>query len=62
MSRSDKQIAAGQIRSLRAMRMKLIKMADEWDGVDGYNCTVLTELADQAERVALELMPDREEV
>lgn len=58
MSRTAKQLAAGQVRSLRAMREKLLTMADEWEGVDEYTRTCLTELADQAEHVALELLPD----
>lgn len=58
MSQTDKQLAAGQRRSLRAMRQKLLRMAEEWDGVDEYNRTQLTELADQAERVATEMVAD----
>lgn len=58
MSRTDKQIAAGQVRSLRTMRAKLLNMADEWEGLDEYARTCLTELAEQAEQVALNLLPD----
>lgn len=57
-ARTDKQIAAGQVRSLRSMRAKLLAMAGEWEGVDEYNVSTLTELADQAEQVALELIAD----
>lgn len=58
MSQTDKQLAAGQRRSLRAMRQKLLRMAEEWDGVDEFNRTQLTEMADQAERVATEMVAD----
>jgi hypothetical protein len=58
MSQTDKQLAAGQRRSLRAMRQKLLRMADEWDGVDEFNRTQLTELADLAERVGAEMVED----
>lgn len=58
MNRTDRQIAAGQVRSLRTMRGKLLTMADEWEGVDEYIRTCLTELADQAEQVSLELLGD----
>lgn len=54
-----KQIAAGQIRSLRAIREKLLKMAAQWDDVDQFNMTQLEELADQVERVAIEMVPDK---
>lgn len=58
MSQTDKQLAAGQRRSLRAMREKLLRMANEWDGVDQFNMAQLTDLADQAERVATEMVAD----
>ena len=58
MSQTDKQLAAGQRRSLRAMREKLLRMASEWDGVDQFNMAQLTDLADQAERVATEMVAD----
>jgi hypothetical protein len=54
------QIAAGQVRSLRAMRKKLLNMATQWDDVDQFNMSRLEELADQAERVATEMLPDEE--
>jgi hypothetical protein len=57
-ARTDKQIAAGQVRSLRSMRAKLLAMACQWDGVDEYNVTLLTELADRAEDVGTELLPE----
>lgn len=58
MSLTDKQIAGGQRRTLRAMRERLLRMADEWEGVDEYARTSLTDLADKAEEVALAITPD----
>lgn len=58
MSQTEKQLAAGQRRSLRAMRERLLVMAEAWDGVDEFNRTQLTELADQAQKVAQELVAD----
>lgn len=58
MSQSDRQIAGGQRRTLRAMREKLLKMADAWDGVDQFNQSQLVELADQAEKVGAEMVAD----
>lgn len=58
MSQTDKQLAGNQRRTLRSIRQKLLGMAQEWDGVDQFNLTQLTELADQAERVAAELVAD----
>lgn len=62
MSRSAKQIAAAQRRTLRATRERLLRMADEWDGVDEYARSVLTELADKAEEVAMAISPEAHEV
>lgn len=56
MSRSEKQLAAGQRRTLRAMRERLLRMAAEWGGVDQFNASALTGLADQAENVAVEMV------
>jgi hypothetical protein len=53
-----KQLAAGQVRSLRAMREKLLKMADQWEEFDEFNRTRLTELADLADEIGGELVPD----
>lgn len=58
MSRTDKQIAAGQLRSLRAMRAKLLTMSGEWEDLDQSNVAFLEELADQVEQVSLALLPD----
>lgn len=56
MSQSDKQLAGNQRRTLRAMRERLLKMASEWDGVDQFNMGQLTDLADQVEKVAAEMV------
>ena len=53
-----KQLAAGQVRSLRAMREKLLTMAEQWEGVDEFNRSRLTELADLADTVGSEFVPD----
>ncbi len=58
MSRTAAQLAAGQRRTLRAMRERLLSMADEWDGFDEYARTELTELADRAESVAVAITPE----
>lgn len=58
MALSEKQLAGNQRRTLRAMRVKLLNMADEWEGVDEYARTELTELADKAETVAVALTQD----
>lgn len=55
MAQSTRQQAANQRRTLATIRARLLQMAETWDGVDGYNVTVLTELADQAQKVAGEL-------
>lgn len=53
-----KQLAAGQVRTLRTMREKLLIMADQWEEVDEFNRTRLTELADLAEEIGTEFVPD----
>lgn len=55
---TNKQIAAGQIRSLRAIQKKLLNMADQWADVDEYCITQLMELANRTEEVAINLVPD----
>lgn len=55
---TSKQIAAGQVRSLRALRKKLLNMAAQWEDVDQFNMSQLEELADHAERIALEMLPE----
>lgn len=56
MSKTTRQIAAGHIRSLRAMRKKLLDMSYQWADVDEYNRSALSELADKTETVACELI------
>ncbi len=58
MSLTDKQLAGHQRRTLRSIRKRLLDMAGEWDGRDGFNVTQLTELADQAEKVATDMVDD----
>lgn len=40
------------------MRQQLLHMAGDWDGRDQFNVTQLTELADQAQQVATEMVSD----
>lgn len=58
MSQTERQLAGHQRRTLRKLREQLLRMADAWDGVDQFNMTQLTELADQAEQVATELVAE----
>lgn len=60
MSRSKKQIAAGHVRRLRTIRKKVLQMAERWADVDEFNISKLTELADQAESVAVDLVENQE--
>ncbi|NYT80916.1 hypothetical protein H0A70_05330 [Alcaligenaceae bacterium] len=61
MTQTAKQIAAGQRRSLRAMRKKILDMAAAWDEVDQFNMNTLEELADQTEKVACGLVNESSE-
>jgi hypothetical protein len=58
MSLTAHQLAGNQRRTLRAMRERLLKMAAEWDDVDGFIETELVELADKVEAVRAALEPD----
>lgn len=58
MSRTAKQLAADQRRTLRTMRERLLNMASLWDGLDQYAVNRLTELADQVEEVSVDITPD----
>ena len=51
-------IAAGQRRTLRAMREKLLRMATAWDGISGALEYEIVQLADQVEAQAMRLVPD----
>lgn len=53
-----RQLAAGQVRSLRAIRSKILNMSARWDEVDQYSMNVLAELADRCEIVATELLEE----
>lgn len=55
---SPKQMAAGQRRSLMAIRKKLINMSLEWSDVDGWCERLLEELADDVKEVADNLVID----
>lgn len=55
---TKKQIAAGQVRRLRTMRKALLEMAKQWEDVDEFNISQLTELADRIEAVAVELIEE----
>lgn len=62
MSQTEKQIAGNQRRSLRTMRERLLNMANEWDGIDEFNVTELTDLADKCNSVARALVNDDKEM
>lgn len=58
---TKKQIAAGQRRSLKVMRAKLLDMAAAWDEVDQYYLNILEEAADKVLDVHAELLEAAEE-
>lgn len=58
---TKKQIAAGQRRSLKAMRAKLLEMAAAWDEVDQYHLNILEEAADKLGDVHTQLGEIQEE-
>lgn len=57
---TPRRLAAGQVRSLRALRNKLLSMAAEWDELDQFNMGALADLADQCEVVATSMLPETE--
>lgn len=57
-SSTPKQLAGRQCRSLRAIRERLLSMAEAWDGVDQFNMGELTDLADHAERVSAQMVAE----
>ncbi|MCW0207605.1 MAG: hypothetical protein OJK14_10940 [Achromobacter sp.] len=57
-SLTPKQLAGSQRRSLRAIRERLLSMAEAWDGVDQFNLGELTDLADHVERVSASMVSD----
>lgn len=58
MSLTEKQLAGNQRRSLRAMRDRILAMANEWEGVDQFNVSMLTEVADKITEVAADLVAE----
>lgn len=56
MSQTERQLAAGQRRTLRAMRERLLEMAERWDGLDQFNLSELTRIADVIQEVAVGLV------
>ncbi|RMW96006.1 hypothetical protein EBQ26_10380 [Allofranklinella schreckenbergeri] len=60
MSLTKKQLAAYQRRTLRKIQQTLLKMAEAWDGMDEFNRSELTALADRADGIAAELLADEE--
>ncbi len=60
-TRTPKQIAVGQRRSLKAMRAKLLSMAAEWGEVDTYNMHMLEEAAEKLLDVHANLLESAEE-
>ncbi len=61
-TRTSKQIAAGQVRSLRVMREKLLGMAKQWEDLDEFNISELETLAYQVEKVAAGFVQDSKEL
>ncbi len=55
---SEKQLAGNQRRILRTMRTRLLVMAAQWEDVDPFNLSQLTDLADKAEQVAVEMVAE----
>lgn len=58
MAITDKQLAGNQRRTLRALKNRLLDMSAQWDGLDQYNMSSLSELADKCEQVAADMVPD----
>ncbi len=56
MRHPKRRLSAGQIRTLRSMRKKLLDMACMWEDIDEYNRSVLSELADRIETTAIEII------
>lgn len=57
---TKKQIAAAHVRRLRTFRKTLLQMAEQWADFDEFNISRLTELADHAESVAVDLVESKE--
>lgn len=52
MAQTERQLAGCQRRTLRKMRERLLTMAEAWDGLDQFNMSELTQLADKVEEVS----------
>lgn len=57
-SLTPRQLARRQRRSLRAIRERLLNMAEAWDGLDQFNMGELTDLADRVEQIFGQLTTD----
>lgn len=55
---TQKQMAGGQRRSLKAIQRKLEAMAANWGDIDAYNESALQQLAQKVEEMAESLVPD----
>lgn len=53
---TERQLAARHVRRLRTIRKNLLDMAEQWGGLDQFNLSELTDLADKAESVAVGLV------
>lgn len=60
MAPTHKQIAAGQRRTLKAMRARLLQMAAAWGELDEYNMHMFEEAAEKLLDVHASLIPDDE--
>jgi len=58
MTRTTKQVAGAQRRSLKALKRKIQDMAAEWADVDEFNANELHALAKQCEEVSKNLVAE----
>jgi len=58
MSRTPKQIAAGQRRSLQAIEKKIRALSTEWMDEDAFNESQLEDLADKVKEVSRDLVAE----
>lgn len=58
MSRTSRQQAGQQRRTLRALRVRLLKLSESWEGVDEFNRGALEDLADRVEWVAAQMVQE----
>jgi hypothetical protein len=59
-SRTPRQIAAGQRRSLQAIEKKIRAMSAEWMDEDAFNENQLGDLADKIKEVSRDLVAEEE--